>query len=137
MIIVSACLAGINCRFDGKNKPNSKIMELVQKGEAIPVCPEVLGGLPAPRDPQEIINDRVITIKGEDVTEQFEKGAKEVLRICKEHGCKKAILKSKSPSCGLGQICDGTFSGKMIEGDGITARLLRENGIEVISSDDI
>lgn len=137
MIIVSACLAGVECRFDGRSKPNNMIMEMVEKGEAIPVCPEVLGGLPTPRDSQEIINGRVITNNGRDVTNYFNKGAREVLRICLENGCKRAILKSKSPSCGMGYIGDGTFSGNLIEGDGVTARLLKEHGIEVITEKDI
>ena len=137
MILVSACLAGVNCRFDGRNKENIKIKELVEKGEAIPVCPEILAGLPTPRAPQEIINGRVIDKNGEDLTECFEKGAKEVLRIANKNSCKKAILKSKSPSCGSGLICDGTFSGNLIKGDGVTAKLLKENGIEVLTENEI
>ncbi|MDR0978805.1 MAG: DUF523 domain-containing protein [Lachnospiraceae bacterium] len=137
MIIVSACLAGINCNYEGGNKGNSKIVEMVNKGQAIPVCPEQLGGLITPRCPAEIKNGRLITKNNVDVTAEFQKGAEEVLNICKKYNCKKAILKSKSPSCGCGAIFNGEFTGTLIKGDGITTRLLKENHIEVISSDDI
>ena len=133
MIIVSACLAGYRCRYDGKIVPDEEIVALIKSGGAIPVCPEMMGGLPCPRVPAERTEDglRVVTREGKDVTEAFTSGAKEALRMAKLYGCEKAILKAKSPSCGCGQIYDGTFSGTLIEGDGVTADLFRKNGIAV------
>jgi len=135
MKIVSACLAGINCNYKGESKPNEKIIELVKKGEAIPVCPEQLGGLPTPRMAAEQKEDKVLTKDGKDVTQAFVKGANEVLRIANMYNCKEAILKARSPSCGCGQIYDGTFSGELIDGDGITAALLKRNVIKVYSEE--
>jgi len=130
-IIVSACLAGINCNYRGRNSENASVAELVMQGRAIIVCPEQLGGLSTPRPPAEIKNGRVFTKEGDDLTEAFRRGANEVLSICKKYGCKKAILKSKSPSCGYGKIRDGNFNGTLMDGNGITAGLLVEHGIEV------
>lgn len=145
MIIVSACLAGINCRYDGGNNLNKEIRDMVVRGEAMPVCPEQLGGCPTPRPPVEILKGtgadvldgrcRVVKKDGNDVTQQFIKGANEVLKIAKLIGAKKAILKSKSPSCGFGKIYDGTFEGVLAEGNGVTAELLKRNGIEVLCLD--
>lgn len=137
MKIVSACLAGINCRYDGTSRPHKKIMNLVKEGRAIPVCPEQLGGLSTPRTPCEFRNGRFITKNGGDVTAQFKKGAEEVLRIAKLFDCKEAILKSNSPSCGCGKIPDGTFSGKLLKGDGVTTALLKINGIIVKTEEQI
>lgn len=134
-ILVSACLAGVDCKYNGGNNENAKIIELIKNNDVILVCPEQLGGLSTPRDPAENINDKVITDKGKDVTKEFDKGAEEVLKLAKKFNIKKAILKSRSPSCGKGKIYDGTFSGKKIDGNGKTAELLIKNGIEVISSD--
>jgi len=131
MVIVSACLAGVNCNYKGKNSENETVTELLRKGEAIMVCPEQLGGLTTPRTPAEVKNGRVFTKDGADVTEAFLRGANEVLSICKKYHCQKAILKSFSPSCGRGRIYNGDFNGILVDGDGITARLLEENGIEV------
>jgi uncharacterized protein YbbK (DUF523 family) len=103
----------------------------------IPVCPEILGGLPIPREPAEQRGKRVITKSGKDVTKYFERGAKEVLKICKILKIKKAILKQKSPSCGCGKIYDGTFSGRLIEGNGVTTKLLKKNGVKVFSEEDL
>jgi uncharacterized protein YbbK (DUF523 family) len=103
----------------------------------IPVCPEILGGLPTPREPAEQKGKKVITKSGKDVTKYFEKGAKEVLKIAKILKIKKAILKQKSPSCGCGKIYDGTFSKRLIKGDGVTAKLLKKNGIEVFTEENI
>ena len=137
-ILVSACLAGINCKYNGGNNLNEKIVKLVKEGRAILVCPEQLGGLPTPRIPSEIVvNKKVINKEGVDVTKQFCKGAEETLKIAKQYNIKKAILKSKSQSCGYGKIYDGNFTGNLIEGNGITTNLLLQNGIKVISSDDI
>jgi len=133
MIIVSACLAGVNCNYRGTNNENASIVELVGKGQAIMVCPEQLGGLSTPRPPAELKNGRVLTIEGDDVTESFHRGAHEVLKICKKYNCQKAILKANSPSCGCGKICDGNFNGTLVDGDGVTTALLKEHGVEVES----
>ncbi len=137
MIIVSACLVGINCRYDGGNNADQKVIELVSKGFAIPVCPEQLDGLTTPRIPAEIIGNKVINKNGEDVTENFIKGACETLRIARLTNCKKAILKQGSPSCGFGKIYDGSHSNKQIKGNGITAEKLFGYGIEIITEDDL
>lgn len=137
MEVVSACLAGINCRYDGKSKPCKKVIELVRKGKAIPVCPEQLGGLTTPRVPTEQKGNKVITKKGKDFTKEFNKGARESLKIAKLYKCKEAILKSKSPSCGCGEIYDGTFTGKLIKGDGVFTRLLKKNKIKVITEENL
>jgi len=136
MILVSACLAGMKCRYDGKANSEEKILSLVKQGLALPVCPEQLGGLPTPRPASEIINDKVLTIDGNDVTENFRKGAEEVLRIAKLINCKEAILKQRSPSCGFGKIYDGTHSKKMIKGNGVTADILHKNGIKILTEED-
>lgn len=140
MILISACLAGINCRYDGGNNLNEKIFELVRDGKAILVCPEQLGGLSTPRVPAEIISKEnkklVITKTGEDVTHQYERGALEVLSLANKIGITKAILKANSPSCGCGIVYDGTFSKTKIEGNGITTELLKNNGIDVITEKD-
>ena len=131
MIIVSACLAGIPCRYDGGRKTDPAILELVRSGQAIPLCPEQLGGLTTPRVPAEIRDGRVFTRDGRDVTEEFHRGAAIVLDMALEYGCGEAILKARSPSCGKGEIYDGTFSGRLVPGDGVTAAILSENGIAV------
>jgi len=137
MILISACLAGVNCKYNGGNNYNEKIMELVRNGEAILVCPEQLGGLPTPRVPSEIINNKVINRDGVDVTIEYKRGAEEVLRLCKELNITKAILKSNSPSCGCETIYDGTFTGTKVIGNGITTQLLLDNGIDVVTEKDI
>lgn len=135
MILISACLCGVNCKYNGKNNLNAECLELLKQGKAILVCPEQLGGLETPRNPSEIKiengNIKVYMNDGRDVTENYLKGAQEVLRIAKELNVSKAILKSKSPSCGCGEIYDGTFTNTLIQGNGITASLLLENGVEV------
>lgn len=137
MIICSACLLGIVCRYDGKSKSNKKVLRLSKKEILIPVCPEQLSGLTTPREPAEQKCGKVITLSGKDVTKNFQKGAKEVLKIAKLFGVKEAILKQRSPSCGSGQIYDGTFSKQIIKGDGITAKLLKKNRIKVLSEEDL
>ena len=137
MWIVSSCLLGIPCRFDGQCKLNEKVMKLVRKEILFPVCPEQLGGLPTPREPAEQRGGQVFTISGRDVTENFKKGAEQVLQLAKLLGIAEAILKQKSPSCGCGKIYDGTFSGTVIKGDGVTTVLLKQNGIKVISEEDL
>ena len=137
MILVSACLAGFNCRYNGNHHEDARIVQLVKEGRALPVCPEQLGGLTTPRSPAEINKDgRVLTKKGEDVTMQFILGAEETFQLCQLYGCQVAILKSLSPSCGSGQIYDGTFKKVTIEGDGVTAKLLKENGIKVLTENE-
>jgi len=131
MIVVSACLAGINCNYEGTNSENPRVVQLVTEGRAVIVCPEQLGGLTTPRTPAEIKNGRVFTKDGIDVTEAFIRGAGEVLGICKKYNCDKAILKANSPSCGCGKIYDGNFNGSLADGDGVTAALLKKHGIEV------
>lgn len=135
MKLCSACLLGIKCRYDGKSKPNKKVLEL--KETLIPVCPEQLAGLTTPRESSEIQGDKVITASGKDRTKELERGAEETLKMAKLFNIKEAILKQRSPSCGSGQIYDGTFSGKIIKGDGITASLLKMNGIKVITEEEV
>ena len=137
MKLCSACLLGIRCRYDGKSKPDKKIIGLSRKEALIPVCPEQLGGLSTPRESTEIKNNKVFTKSGKEVTENLEKGAEETLEIAKLFNIKQAIFKQKSPSCGCGKIYDGTFSGKIIKGDGITTALLKKNKIKVIPEEDI
>lgn len=147
MIIVSACLCGINTRYDGKSSFNDKVAKLLKEGKAVLVCPEQLGGLSTPRPPHEIQNGtgadvldgkaKVLGNDGKDSSSEFIKGAEEVLKIAKEIEAKTAILKAKSPSCGFGKIYDGTFSGAKRDGNGITAELLKRNGIKVYTEEDI
>ena len=133
-ILVSACLLGLGCRYSGERKTDEGVRKLLERKEAvlIPVCPEQLGGLPTPREPSERRDGGVWNRKGEDVTEQFRRGAGEVLRLAGMYGCRLAILKERSPSCGSGKIYDGSFTGTVIDGDGVTAELLKENGIRVV-----
>lgn len=136
-ILVSACLLGINCKYSGGNNQNEKVLEYIKDKEVIPVCPEIMGGLSTPRPPSEIINDKVMNNLNQDVTQQYKKGAEETLKLAKLFNVKKALLKAKSPSCGKGYIYDGTFSSTLIEGNGITTKLLIENGIEIITEKDL
>lgn len=136
-ILVSACLLGINCKYDGENNKNNKVLEYLKDKEVIPICPEIMGGLPTPRVPSEIKDNKVITKENNDVTYNFVKGAEEVLYLAKLLNVKKALLKAKSPSCGVGEIYDGTFTHTKIKGDGITTRLLKENNIEVLTELDL
>ncbi|WP_157154741.1 DUF523 domain-containing protein [Brachyspira murdochii] len=132
-ILVSACLLGIKCRYDGDDNKSDIIIKLISRGyNLIPVCPEQLGGLTTPRKPAEIINGRVINIDNEDVTENFIKGANEVLKLSKLYSVELAILKEKSPSCGFGEIYDGTFSKILIKDNGICADLLYNNNVKII-----
>lgn len=147
MILISACLCGINCKYNGKSNYHEKAYKLFKEGKAMLVCPEQLGGLPTPRHPAEITNGNAKDVlesrgsitnnKGEDVTVYFVKGAEETLKIAESLGSKKAILKSRSPSCGCGKIYSGKFQGELIEGNGVTAQLLMDNGIEVITEEDL
>lgn len=142
MYLVSSCLAGINCRYNGKNTENNTVVTLLKQGEAIALCPEQLGGMPTPRASCELITDsggnkKIVSEDGKDFTEEFREGANKALEIAKLLNIRKAILQSKSPSCGYGFIYDGTFSGKLIEGNGLTAELLSKNNIEVYTENDL
>ncbi|MEM1589322.1 MAG: DUF523 domain-containing protein [Candidatus Bathyarchaeia archaeon] len=137
MKLCSACLLGVKCRYNGKSAFNKRVVALLKSEVLIPVCPEQLGGLPTPREPAEIVGSKVITRSGTDVTQNFVRGAEETLKIAKLFNIKEAILKQGSPSCGFGRIYNGTFSGKTIKGEGITAALLRKNGIKIITEEDL
>ena len=132
-ILVSACLLGVNCKYNGGNNASDEVDEFLKDYEIIPICPEIMGGLTTPRVAAEQKGDKVITKEGKDVTEQYKKGAEECLFLAKKYDVKKALLKLKSPSCGVGQIYDGTFSHTLINKNGITAQLLIENGVEIIT----
>lgn len=130
-LLVSACLLGEKCRYDGGDKYCAGAAALAERYELVPVCPEVLGGMPTPRPPSEILGDRVISMDGRDVTAQFRTGAERSLEIARKAGAVKALLKSGSPSCGRGLVHDGYFSGKLVPGNGVTTALLEKNGIAV------
>ncbi len=136
-ILVSACLLGVNCRYSGTGAAHEDIITLKYKHNLIPICPEQLGGLPTPRNPVEIVNGKAKDKQGKDFTKEFRGGAVEALQIAQTLDCELAILKSNSPSCGNKKVYDGTFAGKLIEGQGITAKLLMEHGIEVISEEEV
>lgn len=131
-ILISACLLGVRCRYDGGSKPQEPILRLMEKYTLIPVCPEQLGGLPTPRLPSERIGAQVVMKDGTDVTAAYRRGAEETLRLARLFGCRRAVLKERSPSCGSGAVYDGTFTGTVIPGDGVTAQLLKANGIQVV-----
>lgn len=143
-ILVSACLAGIPCRYDGRAKPDPVIIAMVESGEALPVCAEQMGGLPTPRPAAEIHGGdgtdvlegraRVVTASGQDVTDSFLAGAREVARIATEFGATRAVLQERSPSCGAGKIYDGTHSGNLVQGQGVLAALLLREGLDVESA---
>ena len=135
--VVSACLAGIPCRYDGKAKANANIVQLVQSQKALPLCPEMLAGLGVPRHCSERLGEQIRTEYGEDITERFRRGAENALTRAQMAGCTIAILKQRSPSCGAGQIYDGTFTGTIIPGDGIWTELLREAGFTIFTEEDL
>ena len=136
-LLVSACLLGCPCRYDGKSKPNDAVLALMSQYTLIPICPEQMGGLATPRIPAERKDGGVFTENGGDVTGQYCRGAEEALRLARLYGCKYAILKERSPSCGSGQIYDGSFSHTLISGDGVTAQLLKESGITVLGESEV
>ena len=138
-ILVSHCLLGEPCRYDGASRLDRRVLELHKAGHTlIPVCPEVLGGLDTPRAPAELQPDgRVVNADGEDVTAAYQAGAEAALRIAKQSGCTAAVLKARSPSCGCGEVYDGTFSGILTPGFGVTARLLREAGLAVMDEENM
>ena len=137
VIAVSACLLGENCKYNGGNNYSEKVAEFTRGHEVIPVCPEVYGGLPTPREPSEIVDGVVRHRDGSSVDEEFRKGAQIALEKVLQSGAELVILQSRSPSCGVKSIYDGTFSGRVIEGQGIFARLLQEAGIRVMDVADL
>ena len=129
--LISACLCGHNCRYDGGHFDFPALRRLVDEGKAIPFCPECAGGLSTPRKPCEIVGQRVLTADGTDCTAQYAQGALLALQVCQQHGLTAAILKESSPSCGVNRIYDGTHTGNKIPGQGITAALLQQHGIRL------
>ena len=139
-ILISACLLGVACRYDGLSKPLDReiIEKLREKYHLIPICPEVMGGLPTPRVPAEISSDgKVFRSDGVNVTDNYIRGAREALRLAEIFQCDTALLKEKSPSCGAGKIYDGSFSKTLTSGNGITSELLQKNGIRIIGESEI
>ena len=136
-IAVSACLLGKNCKYNGGNNYSKKVSDYIKGHEAVPVCPEVLGGLSTPREPAEIVNGRVSHKDGTSVDKEFRQGAETALRIVKEQQIDLVILQARSPSCGVNTIYDGSFSCKIIPGQGVFAELLKTNGIKVIDAEDL
>ena len=133
-LLVSACLMGFDCKYSGGNNalPPAALDNLRRSFRLIPVCPETAGGLPTPREPSERRGERVVSRDGRDVTAAFQKGAALTLRLAERYGAKRALLKCNSPSCGSGFVYDGSFSGKLVPGDGVTAELLKSQGISVV-----
>lgn len=136
-ILVSACLLGLNCRYDGSGCYHAGLEKLKSLHHMIPICPELYGGLPTPREPAEIVGDKVLTKSGRNVTAQYEKGAQEVLALARMFNCRVAVLKAKSPSCGKKVVYDGRFSGKLVDGNGVLAQLLIDEGLTVLTEDEI
>ena len=136
-ILVSACLLGVACRYDGQSKSYALMDELCRRHEVIPVCPEQLGGLPTPRTPAERQGDRVVTKNGADVTENYRRGAETAAYLAQKLGCTVAVLKERSPSCGSGEIYDGSFSGALTAGDGVAAAMLRSYGVRVLGESEL
>ncbi|MBR3795831.1 MAG: DUF523 domain-containing protein [Clostridia bacterium] len=136
-IMVSACLLGENCKYSGGNNRHERVLAFIEGHEVIPICPEVMGGLPTPRSPAEIVRGTVINREGVNVDTQYRLGAKMALEIAMREKIDLAILQSRSPSCGVHEIYDGTFSGTRIPGQGVTAKLLAENGFRVMDAGDL
>ncbi|AYV94598.1 DUF523 domain-containing protein [Fusobacterium necrophorum] len=130
-ILISACLLGIPCRYDGRDNKIESLNLLQQQFDFVPICPEQLGGLSTPRCPCEIQGNKVMSKEGKDCTREFQEGAEKSLKLAKQWNIKTALLKAKSPSCGFGQIYDGSFSKKLITGNGLTAALLEKEGIRI------
>jgi len=136
-VLVSACLAGESCRYDATAMPHPLVVHLVATGRAVSVCPEVLGGLPTPRESVELRAGRAICRSGCDVTAEFLAGAQAALELGLVRGCRRAIVKSRSPSCGCGQVYDGSFSGALVPGDGLFTKLLKEYGFNIRTEVDL
>ena len=137
VILVSACLLGEKCRYDGRGNYRPFIEKLKQKFDIVPICPEVMGGLKTPRDKSEILNDKVVSEKGRDVTRYFQKGAEEVANIVKYLHITKAVLMERSPSCGVHQVHDGHFKGNLVDGEGVTTKVLKELGVKCFTIEEI
>ena len=137
-VLISACLLGFECKYcGGSNKlTEQQLAALGERFRLIPVCPETAGGLPTPRDPSERLGDKVVSNQGRDVTAQYQKGAETALWLARRYDCKAALLKENSPSCGSGQIYDGSFTGKLIPGDGVAAEELKKEGLIVFGESD-
>ena len=136
-ILISACLLGLSCRYDGKSKEDAALIESLKGHELIPICPEIFGGLPTPREACEISCGRVVTEKGTDMTAEFRKGAEECMRLARILGAEAAVLKDRSPSCGVGVVHNGRFDGGTIAGDGFTSAALKRAGLKVFSVSDV
>ena len=136
-LLISACLLGVACRYDGKSVRGVDADALRKKYNLIPICPEIYGGLPTPRTPSERQGEKTMMKDGTDVTANYQKGAEIAYQLCLEFDCKKALLKERSPSCGSGKIYDGSFSGTLTDGDGVTSELLKKHGIAVFGESDI
>lgn len=136
-VLVSSCLLGVHCRYNGEGVAKPELKELMAQAHLIPVCPEIMGGLATPREPAERVEGQVLTVSGLDVTKQYQKGAKETLALAKTFGCCFAVLKERSPSCGKGVVYDGSHSGTLTEGSGVTAELLEAYGIRVFGESEI
>jgi len=136
-ILISACLVGERCRYDGNHNKIDCLDQLSKKYRLVSACPEQLGGLDTPRDPAEKLGNRVITTSGLDVTKAFFNGAKETLKRYHANHCKFAVLKERSPSCGCGKIYDGSFQKNLIDGNGMTAQLFLDNGIVIFGESDM
>ena len=131
-LLISACLLGENCKYSGGNNYCPAVEQLRERYELIPVCPERDGGLPTPRTPSERLGDRVVNKSGDDVTSQFRRGAELALQTALENSCTRALLKERSPSCGCGEIYDGSFTGTVVRGDGVTTELLKQHHIAIL-----
>ena len=134
-LLISACLLGENCKYNGGNNFTPEVEALRKRYELVPVCPEQLGGLPTPRTPAERVGDRVVNREGADVTDAFRQGAEKTLELARASGITKAVFQVRSPSCGSGTVYDGTFSGTLTAGQGVTAELLEKNGVNIYRSD--
>ena len=136
-LLISACLLGRNCKYNGGNNLHPLVERLGEKYDLVPICPETWGGLAAPRPPAERIGDRILDREGRDVTDAFQRGAQRALETARKNGCRRAVLKERSPSCGAGRIYDGTFTGTTVPGDGVAAALLRAEGLVLYGESEI
>lgn len=136
-LLVSACLLGTCCNHEGRHSQRPAVEALAGEYTLVPICPEVVGGLPTPRVAAEIVGDRVVTADGEDVTAAYERGARAAVELASAVGARRAVLKARSPSCGAHAVYDGTFSRTLRDGEGVTAAALRAAGIEVASEEDV
>ena len=130
-LLISACLLGRNCKYNGGNNYHPLTEKLRERYDLVPVCPECFGGLPIPHDPSERVGDRVLSRSGADVTAAFQKGAEKTVEAARKAGARKAVLKERSPSCGFGAIYDGTFTGTVVPGDGVAAQALAAVGVAI------